>query len=301
MPRRSDVVRAATNDRSEAGSKSWVVGRHGRVLGPGVGRSGHGDGQHEMLGQPGRLEAEPVGRLGGLDPQTRVQAPEGDGELHADPPDTAAKLAGRRGPTWLGRRALRTPGGRVPAHADARAGTAPRRGDATADRHEAGRPGLAGRSCLQPGLLGRGRRARAVVRRARALQRRERPERPGLPEHRHHAARHRVQHRNAARRRRPRLGRGGGGLPHLGRHREPPAGGQDGTRRRTRARDRPTRRRRRRDARTPPSRRRRTTSTSTWSASRSKPTSGSAPTPWRTPVRTTRSWWSARRRPTPRG
>ena len=165
----------------------------------------------------------------------------------AMPPTVRLGCSHRRGAT-PGRRpaGVRTRCGHLPAHADARAGPAPQRGHATADRHEAGRPGLAGRSCLQPGLFGRGRRARAVVRRARALQRRERPERPGLPEHRHHAARHRVQHRHAARRRRPRLGRGGGGLPHLRRHREPPAGGEDGARRRTRAWDRPTRRRRRR-------------------------------------------------------
>ena len=56
--------------------------------------------------------------------------------------------------------------GDVPPYADAGARPSPRRGHAAADHHEAGRPGLAGRSGLQPRLLGRGRRARAPLRRA---------------------------------------------------------------------------------------------------------------------------------------
>ena len=128
--------------------------------------------------------------------------------------------------------------GDVPPHADARARPPPRRGHAAADHHEAGRPGLAGRSGLQPRLLGRRRRARAPLRRAVALQRRERPQRPGLPEHRRHAARHRLQHRLAARRRRPGRRWRRRGLPDLGRHREPAAGREDGPRRRPRPRHR---------------------------------------------------------------
>ena len=76
---------------------------------------------------------------------------------------------------------VRTVDGDIPPHTDAGAGSSPRRGHAAADHHEAGRPGLAGRSGLQPRLLGWGRRARAPLRHAIPLQRRERPQRPGLP------------------------------------------------------------------------------------------------------------------------
>ena len=68
---------------------------HGRMLGVGKGGPRHGEGQHEVLGQPGRLEAQLVGRLGGLGPEARMHAPEGHGELHAGAPGTADKLPGR--------------------------------------------------------------------------------------------------------------------------------------------------------------------------------------------------------------
>ena len=135
--------------------------------------------------------------------------------------------------------------------------------------HEAGRPGLAGWSRVQPRLLGRRRRARAALRRAGALQRRERPQRPGLPEHRRHAARHRLQHRLAARRGRPGRRRRRRGVPHLGRHREPAAGRQDGPRRRAASAASPDPASWRPRARTPRSPRRPTTSTSIWCACRS--------------------------------
>ena len=121
-----------------------------------------------------------------------------------------------------------------------------------------------------------------------------------VPEHRRHAARHRLQHRHTARRRRPGVRWRRRGLPDLGRHREPAAGREDGARRRARPRHGmaavswPARARTRRSPRRP------TTSTSSWSGCRWTPTSGSAPTRWPTPAPTRRSWWSAppRRIPT---
>ena len=75
-------------------------GRNGRVLGPGEGRTGHGHGQHEVLGQPDRVETQTVGRLGRVGPDAGVHASEGHGEFHVGSPGTGLKLAtgGRRWP-----------------------------------------------------------------------------------------------------------------------------------------------------------------------------------------------------------
>ena len=71
---------------------------HGRVLGTGIRGSGHGEGQHQVLGQPGRLETRvgrpprrPRARCGGACARRSRRTSRG-------PPGTAAKLPGRPAP-----------------------------------------------------------------------------------------------------------------------------------------------------------------------------------------------------------
>ena len=111
-----------------------------------------------------------------------------------------------------------------------------------------------------------------------------------------------AQHRLAARRRRPGRRRRRRGLPDLGRHREPAAGGEDGPRRGPRPRA---------------SRGRGVVAGESAHAAFTKAADyfdvdlvrvpvgrrlpGQRPTHWPTPAPTTRSWWWAPRRPTPTG
>ena len=280
MPRRSEVVRAATKDRSDAGVEELGRRRHRRVLGADVGGAGHGDGQHEVLRQPRRIEAEPVGRLGRLDPQARMHAPEGDGEFHTGPPGTAA-----RHPTPA------APARPAPPRA-ARADLGPWKngGMETFPHTPMPEQGLPRDEVMQRLITmkqddqdWRGGRVFSLVYSAGddvhellsdalALYSAENGLNvlafPSIGIMQHDIVRNTATLLGADD---PAVGRGGGGLSHLRWHREPAPGRQDGTRRRTRAgasRDPASWRPR---ARTPPSPRRPTTSTSTWSACRSRP------------------------------
>ena len=109
------------------------------------------------------------------------------------------------------------------------------------------------------------------------------------------------QHRHAARRGRPGRGWRRRGLPDLGRHREPAPGGQDGPRRRPRARHRPAERRGRRECARRLHQGRRLLRRGPGPRPCRTRTTGSRPVRWPRPAPTTRSWSSAPRPTYPQG
>ena len=97
------VVRAATKDSIAAGSKSLVVGRHRRVLGPGVGRAGHGQGEApgaraaRRTRSPGRRPARPPRPT-----SSDACAPKVTANFMRHPLDTAANAIGPPAPCRTG-------------------------------------------------------------------------------------------------------------------------------------------------------------------------------------------------------